>query len=334
MTTKVTSLVLANTTVAPGNYGGLTQIPSLAIDAQGRVTSAANNAVSSISVATTQLTGLITTSQLTTTGVTARGYGTASQVPTFVVGADGRITSVSNTSIAIASGAVSGLAASATTDTTNASNISSGTLGSARLTGTYAISISGNAATATNANNVVSGGTIASNVTGTTQAVSVNDTTLATTAFVRSIVPAGVILMWSGSIVSIPSGWLLCNGSNGTPDLRDRFIVGAGSTYAVAGTGGSANAIVVSHTHTATTSIAGATTGVYLDNTQIVDTGGGLFPQGEQPPLYWFVNGYTAPTVVDPGHTHSASTSVASAGSSATNANLPPYYALAYIMKS
>jgi hypothetical protein len=133
MTTKVTSALLANTAVTSGNYGGTTQIPTFNVDAQGRLVSAANVAVSSILIANTQLTGLITTSQLTNTGVTARGYGTASQVPAFVVGDDGRITSVSNTSIAIASGAVSGLAASATTDTTNATNISSGTLSANRL---------------------------------------------------------------------------------------------------------------------------------------------------------------------------------------------------------
>ncbi|MDR9392671.1 MAG: hypothetical protein RI554_11670, partial [Trueperaceae bacterium] len=44
--------------------------------------------------------------------------------------------------------------------------------------------------------------------------------------------------MWSGSVVSIPSGWLLCDGTNGTPDLRDRFIVGAGGAYTVNDTGG------------------------------------------------------------------------------------------------
>jgi len=40
-------------------------------------------------------------------------------------------------------------------------------------------------------------------------------------------VPSGIIVMWSGTIASIPSGWALCDGQNGTPDLRDRFIVGA-----------------------------------------------------------------------------------------------------------
>jgi len=49
----------------------------------------------------------------------------------------------------------------------------------------------------------------------------------------------GIIVLWFGAIVDIPSGFALCNGANGTPDLRDRFVVGAGSTYAVDATGGS-----------------------------------------------------------------------------------------------
>jgi hypothetical protein len=42
-----------------------------------------------------------------------------------------------------------------------------------------------------------------------------------------SAVPSGAIVMWSGTVASIPQGWLLCDGQNGTPDLRDRFIKGA-----------------------------------------------------------------------------------------------------------
>ena len=78
-----------------------------------------------------------TTFNISNTGVTATTYGSASQVPVMAINAQGQVTSATNTAIAIAAGAVSGLATSATTDTTNASNISSGTLGTARLSGSY-----------------------------------------------------------------------------------------------------------------------------------------------------------------------------------------------------
>ena len=69
--------------------------------------------------------------------------------------------------------------------------------------------------------------------------------------------PIGGIIMWSGSINSIPTKWALCDGStvNGiiTPDLRNRFIIGAGENYTVASSGGSKDAILVSHQHTGTT---------------------------------------------------------------------------------
>lgn len=55
----------------------------------------------------------------------------------------------------------------------------------------------------------------------------------------QSNIPSGIIVMWSGVAAAVPSGWYLCDGQNGTPDLRNRFIVGAGSSYEVGNTGGS-----------------------------------------------------------------------------------------------
>lgn len=133
----------------------------------------------------------------------------------------------------------------------------------------------------------------------------------------------GMIILWSGSSASIPSGWLICDGTNSTPDLRDRFVVGAGSTYAVGATGGSANATLVSHTHTATdsghthTSTIKSTRKSGGDTPDILSAGENL--SGDK-------------TITSNAGT--ANITVSTEGSSATNANLPPYYALCYIMKS
>lgn len=69
--------------------------------------------------------------------------------------------------------------------------------------------------------------------------------------------PVGGIIMWSGSESKVPFGWALCNGQNGTPDLRDKFIVGAGNTYAVAATGGSNAA----HSHSVSMTSSGSVSG-------------------------------------------------------------------------
>ena len=160
-----------------------------------------------------------------------------------------------------------------------------------------------------------------------TASAGTSTTQIASTAFVATAVaaafPSGGIIIWSGSSASIPTGWVLCNGSNSTPDLRDKFVVGAGSTYAVGATGGSANAIVVSHTHTATVTDPGHLH-TYLENTSAEFIGTGNLQQ----------NVYNDQT----RNTSTATTGITVAnsteGSSATNANLPPYYALCYIMKT
>ena len=144
--------------------------------------------------------------------------------------------------------------------------------------------------------------------------------------------PSGGIILWSGSIASVPAGWYLCDGTNGTPNLRDRFVVGAGSTYAVAATGGSANATLVAHSHTATSSVSDPG---HAHGNGTIYPYNGTGDRAEQnqsggPESYtsFNVNTTTSTTGI------SVSTSVSTEGSSATNANLPPYYALAYIMKA
>ena len=149
-------------------------------------------------------------------------------------------------------------------------------------------------------------------------------------------IPAGGIFLWSGSIGSIPAGYVLCNGSNGTPDLRDRFIVGAGSTYAVDATGGSANAIVVSHTHTLSASGTTATAGAHQHTLNTTISAPQLI-NIQDDGSFTGDSGTSAGTTATAGsHDHSVTVTgtTASAGSSGTNANLPPYYALCYIMKT
>ena len=144
-----------------------------------------------------------------------------------------------------------------------------------------------------------------------TASVGTNTTQLATTAFVLANaggVPSGSIALWNGSIATIPSGYVLCNGSNSTPNLMDKFIVGAGSTYAVNATGGEA-------THTLT----GAESGIAAHTHTVpmsAGTGGGV-PYGD-------------------GANNSSQTTSTTGPTNAANAhnNLPPYYALAYIMKT
>ena len=149
---------------------------------------------------------------------------------------------------------------------------------------------------------------------------------------VGTTIPTGMISLWYGSIGSVPAGWYLCDGSNGTPDLRNRFIVGAGSTYAVNATGGSADASVVSHTHTATSASTvtdpGHLHGGIPRSSNETGNQGTSYREGNAGGGY--INTGTSVT----GITVATSTTVASAGVAGTNLNLPPYYALAYVMKA
>ena len=184
-------------------------------------------------------------------------------------------------------------------------------------------------------------------------------------------VPSGIIAVWSGSEGSIPSGWYLCNGSNSTPDLRNRFIVGAGSgsSYSVGNTGGS-NTVTLStsqipshshttnnHSHNASVSDPGHGHSVSLSdpghshNTSV--TGAKLFPgyggahvpyggAGGYPGTHFNMsnantgisaNASNANTSISVS-TGNANPSTNNTGGGGSHENRPPYYALCYIMKS
>lgn len=158
-------------------------------------------------------------------------------------------------------------------------------------------------------------------------------------------IPRGIITMWTGATNAVPSGWALCDGNNGTPNLKDRFIVGAGQSYGIGNTGGS-----ITQTPSVWTGAAG--TGIQVAGTTLTEAQmpshqhagsitaaesrnsarGGTdevreavktsiafttdFRGGNQPHYHG---------VIDNGHAHTAAASAIDVR--------PPYYALAFIMK-
>jgi microcystin-dependent protein len=123
---------------------------------------------------------------------------------------------------------------------------------------------------------------------------------------VNTAMPSGGIIIWSGAIASIPAGWYLCDGNNSTPDLRGKFVLGAGGVYGVNAVGGEETHVLntnemPSHTH-------------YLAsvNKSGNDGGGGTTELSGRGSNY----------------------QTTSTGGGAAHNNMPPYIALAYIRKS
>lgn len=182
------------------------------------------------------------------------------------------------------------------------------------------------------------------------------------------LVPVGGIVIWSGSIASIPSGWQLCDGTNSTPDLRDRFVVGSGSAYTTGNTGGATTADLShthtgsstsasggSHTHTqASTSSSGDHYHDLLSTTNNDNSVVGQIYEDPNPTRFISPTPHThplsgrAPSSGTSGahshtnpdfdvnstgsHTHTATITTDSVGPTSQNV-MPPYYALAYIMR-
>jgi hypothetical protein len=139
-------------------------------------------------------------------------------------------------------------------------------------------------------------------------------------ALAASSLPSGVIVNWKGSVATIPLGFALCDGTNGTPDLRDRFVAGAGGSYAVNAIGGSDSVTldisqIPSHSHT------------------VIDPGhnhafSGVNPDGRGG------DGSKAASIATKNTTPAGTgITIANNGGGGSHENRPPFYALCYIMK-
>lgn len=126
--------------------------------------------------------------------------------------------------------------------------------------------------------------------------------------------PPGTIVMWYGDVDKIPTGWALCDGTNDTPDLRNRFVVGAGSSYAKGATGG-ANTVELSVANLPSHSHA-------LGNQSGFKDASWFFPTSGTAHTLWSPEGWGS-TTFNTGNT----------GSGTAHENRPPYYALYFIMK-
>lgn len=162
---------------------------------------------------------------------------------------------------------------------------------------------------------------------------------------------AGMIIMWSGAIGSIPSGWKLCNGLDGTPNLKGKFVVGYSAstgTYSMGATGGAASIPLTpnqlaSHSHNAANN--GDHSHTYADSYYIENVGstGGAKVPGTL--LETLPGNYTGSQSTDTDNnrilyrnrsTQNAGThshTISSTGAGEAHENRPPYYTLAYIIK-
>jgi len=228
---------------------------------------------------------------------------------------------------------------------------------------------------------VANGGNIGIGTHNPLAKLDVSGSVIATSIQIGSVtnahVPRGLISMWSGSIATIPTGWAICDGTNTTPDLRNRFVIGAGSTYAVAATGGATTVTLVvgnlpAHSHTGTTAASGShnhtgtsdaggihnhsassgnagshahgsggyRSGICAGGGSDVGWNGAFYPSntggvGDHSHSVSVANSvshtHTFTTSTITTHTHTFTTD--NTGSGTAFGILPPYYALAYIMK-
>ena len=253
--------------------------------------------------------------------------GTPSAVGNLLVTGDtivsGRLANIGITQLGNTLGVTGATSLSSTLGVTGNTTLSSslGVAGATTLTGATTIGASTNTP-ATTTNLTVNGSTT---ITGSaiigTPATTTN---LTVNGVMGGIIPKGGIILWSGTVANIPAGWALCDNKNGTPDLRDKFVVGAGSGYAVGATGGAT-------THVHGTSTIYARIGMGYNSTELnyimYEQRGGLPTAGTI--TTGNIGGWTGKNGGITGQLGGTSIS----GTVDSSSNLPPYYALCYIMK-
>ena len=148
----------------------------------------------------------------------------------------------------------------------------------------------------------------------------------------RHIMPKGTIVMWSGNRDNIPKGWLLCDGKNGTPDLRNRFIIGVGDRYKVNAKGGTE-----SHKHNITVNGHQLTINQIPSHTHSAHSGWQLWAKvsgSHMPGHFSGTDTIGGKSFLGAGLTNTGGNQAHSHGASASNSgHLPPYYALCFIVK-
>lgn len=147
----------------------------------------------------------------------------------------------------------------------------------------------------------------------------------------------GAIIPWPGTLASIPAGWQLADGTNSTKDLRNRFVLGAGGSYAVDTTGGRTTYSPGSHTHGTGTLLTKANTGAHTHAGTLTTTDADA-PLASLAPFLltaaaYAVHNHTVPYTWNDSWTHQHPPTTGTGAGTATGELLPPYKALYWIQR-